>query len=144
MNPKAVEKMGKEWEEGGFGRREFPLWVLRNQALVLALVAAAGVDTVPAVAAGCDGDGEGERTGFGDKRGKDYHCNWRYCFGGGEGGLSWTLKPSDSTKRGRSSYQVLPLKTRSSLSRELSSRTPNPYYLLPFSSMWMWVCCLVG
>ena len=139
MNPKAVVQMGKEQEEEGFGRREFPLWVLRNQALVLALVVAADVDTVPDVAVGCDGEG----TGFGDKRGKDYHCNWRYCFGEGEGGWSWSLKPLDSTKRARSSYQVLPLKTWSFLSQVLSSKNPNPYLLL-FSSMSMWVCCLVG
>ena len=140
MNPKAVEKMGKEYEEEGFGRREFPLWVSRNQALVLALVVADDdVDTVPDVAVGCDSEG----TGFGDMRGIDYHCNWRYRFGEGDGGWSWTLKPLDSTKRARNNYQVLPLKTWSFLSRELSSRNSNLYLLL-LSSMSMWVYCLEG
>lgn len=134
MNPRAVERMEKEekkGEEEGFGRREFPLWVSRNQTLVLALVdvvgAGADVDTVADVAVGCDGEG----TGCDDKTGKDYHCNWRwrYRFEEADGsGWSWSLKPLDSRKIAQSSYQVLPLKTWSFWSRDL----------------WMWVCCSVG
>lgn len=69
MNPKAVdEQMGKE----GFGKREFLLWVLRSQALVVVGVGADDVDRVPdivAAAVGCDGEG----TGFGEA-GDEVNC----------------------------------------------------------------------
>ncbi|GLT80600.1 hypothetical protein SLA2020_520310 [Shorea laevis] len=135
--------MGKQWEEEGFDRPEFLLWVSRNQVLVLRTLVddddgAVDVDTVPGVGE------EYYYSGFGDRNGRDYRCNWGYYFERGEGGWSWTQKPLDWIKRAQNRYLVLPLRTWSSLSPELSSRTPNPCSLLFLvSSMWMLVYCLV-